>query len=177
MEEKSDLTCTFFPALVLRKFEAHSQTHRKLKGSGRELHTTHKTTTILPSDYSLTAAVFTSLSCTEPSLQEHPCSHCTSNQKPFPDTNWSESTRQTHRSHLWCLHFLGSLSTGEEKHWRAAAPLGTLLNRYKQHRAVRSQHRALSSRQSTAQEGEGAVWAMRDSSHLAQAAPQHRLNT
>lgn len=45
----------------------------------------------------------------------------------------------------WFLHFLGSLSTGE-KHWWAAAPLGTYRNEIqKQHRDMHSQDQVLSS--------------------------------
>lgn len=122
-----------FSDLVLLKFEAHSQTHSKLKGSKRELYATHKTTMFLPS---LTPSDSSSVPVSElhrsfsagASLFLKPYS--TSKQKPFPDTKGPESSCKTYRSHLfWFRYFLGSLPRGEEQHWRAAAPLGTLLNK------------------------------------------------
>lgn len=126
--------CFFsWPDLVLLKFEAYAQTQRDWS---RELSAIHKTTTfLLALTQSDSSSVPVSPGCTDPLLQEHPCSPdsfrmpcSTSEQMPFPDTNGSQSTLETYRSLLpRFLHFLGSLSTGE-MYWWAAAPSGAYLN-------------------------------------------------
>lgn len=70
--------CFFFswPDLVLLKFEAHAQTQSKTQGKwSRELWAIHKTTTfLLALTQSDSSSVPVSLHCTDPLLQEHPCS-------------------------------------------------------------------------------------------------------
>lgn len=134
----------------------------------REFSAIQKTTFLLALTQSESSRAPVSPHCTDPLLQEYPCSHslripCSKNM-PFPDTQVSESLLETFgdRSLLpWFLHFLGSLSTAEKLLFQV--PLATWT------KPKSSQGGAQPALSSLLEHKEG--WAMGDLSHTVQPSP------